>query len=224
MSRNVILAPGEYYHIYNRGTEKRNIFSHPRDYERFLALMFLCNGEVQVHLRHQGRTLAEVLDIDRGKPLVEICAYCLMPNHFHFLLHEVQEEGISRFMQKLITGYTMYFNRRHERTGALFQGKYKATHADSDQYLSYLISYIHLNPIKLIDRKWQENGIKNKQGAEQHLESYYYSSYLDYIQPAREETRVIDKNALPKYYVTPKDFQESLRDWLKYKSTEVEPR
>ena len=216
MSRNIILTPGEFYHIYNRGTEKRNIFSSQADYDRFLSLLYVSNGDIAVDLKRQGRTLSEVSRIDRGQALVDICAYCRMPNHFHLLIREIKEGGVSSFMQKLITGYTMYFNKRHDRTGALFQGKYKATHAQDDSYLSYLISYIHLNPVKLIDSKWKENGIKDRKKAKRHLKSYRYSSYLDYLGVKRIEKIILNKDALPKYFETPEDFETNIADWLKY--------
>lgn len=214
MTRSTIIAPGEFYHLYNRGTEKRNIFSSQSDYERFLSLLYLSNGTVIVHLQNQGRTLNEVWKIDRGRPIIDICAYCLMPNHFHLLVHEVEENGISRFMQKLITGYTMYFNKRHERTGALFQGKYKATHANSDSYLRYLISYLHLNPVKLMDSKWKENGIKDRKKAEEYIRFYRYSSYPDYMGQDRHEKIIINKDALPKYFETSVAFKTIVTEWL----------
>src|SRR3989338_5483227 len=142
MTRSIEFADGEYYHIFNRGTEKRNIFRHNRDRERFLAGLYAANATANIHISDfQGSTLTSVLQKDRGETLVDICAYCLMPNHFHLLLREKRAGGISLFMQKLITGYTMYFNLINQRSGALFQGKYRASHADNDRYLKYLISY-----------------------------------------------------------------------------------
>ncbi len=217
MSRNITFAPGEYYHLYNRGTEKRNIFSTKADYERFLSLLYLCNGTSPVHLQRQGRTLTENLENEMSGQLVDIGAYCLMPNHFHLLVREVTNGGISRFVQKLTTGYTMYFNTRHERTGALFQGKFKATHVDSDNYLKYLISYIHLNPVKLIDPNWKENGISNRKQAEAYLEKYRYSSYLDYLGRERIEAAILNKASLPDYFETRVGFKESVTEWLSYK-------
>jgi len=216
MGRNIIFAPGEFYHLYNRGTEKRNIFTSQSDYERFLALLYAANGTVQLQLERQGSTLPEIRDLDRGEILVNIAAYCLMPNHFHLLVREKEDNGISRFMQKLITGYTMYFNTRHERTGALLQGRFKATHADSDQYLKYLIAYIHLNPVKLIDPEWKENGIEDRKRADDYLRRYKYSSYLDYLGFERPEQVIISRNALPRYFETHRDFTSNIREWLEY--------
>ena len=218
MGRNIIFAPGEFYHLYNRGTEKRNIFSSNADYERFLSLLYLCNGSTPVHLQLQGRTLNEVWKTDRGASLIDIGAYCLMPNHFHLLVRETEDSGISRFIQKLTTGYTMYFNKRHERTGVLFQGKFKAIHTRDDNYLKYLIAYIHLNPVKLINPKWKENGITNRKQAEAYLEKYRYSSYLDYIGRDRIEKVILNRRSMPKYFKMPRGFKKSVTEWLSYAS------
>lgn len=223
MSRNISIAPDEFYHIYNRGTEKRNVFPTKTDHERFLALLYLCNATEPVRIdnirKQQGSTLLESLSgMDRGDTLIDICAYCLMPNHFHLLVREKEEQGISRFMQKLMTGYTMYFNKRHERSGGLFQGKFKATHADEDRYLKYLVSYIHLNPVKLIEPRWKESGILDRKSAEKHLRAYRYSSYQDYCDALRIESMILNKEALPDYFNGVRDFETEITDWLAYKN------
>src|SRR3989338_579840 len=224
MSRSIVFSQDEFYHLYNRGTEKRIIFSAKADYERFIALLYLCNDTQNVHLNDRpSSNLAERLLLERVSPLLNIGAYCLMPNHFHLIVQERGDNGISRFMQKIITGYTMYFNKRHERTGALFQGKFKATHANQDEYLKYLISYIHLNPIKIIDSQWKEEGIKDKKRAENFLDQYLYSSYLDYCGKKRPERKVINKDVLPRYFSSVNNFKTTTRDWLT-STPKVEPR
>lgn len=217
MTRSLSFAPDEFYHVYNRGTEKRNIFSSRADYDRFLALLYLCNQTSAVHLQFQGRTLKELSEKREGEPIIEIAVYCLMPNHFHLLVRELQEGGLSKFMQKLMTGYTMYFNKKNERSGSLFQGKFKATHVDDDCYLKYLIAYIHLNPIKLIEPKWKETGITDKMRAEQYLETYAPSSYLDYLGKERPEGMVLTREALPEYFSSEADFKSFVTEWLTYK-------
>lgn len=222
MSRRVHFAEGGFYHVYNRGVEKRDTFLDKADHERFLSLLFLGNSTEPVHVQKaapsgQGRTLTEVLNLDRGEPLVNIIAYCLMPNHFHLLIREQSEGGVSKFMQKLCTGYTMYFNKRYERTGALFQGKFKATHAESDPYLKYLFSYIHLNPIKLVQSDWKEVGIRDIANAEQYLDKYRYSSYLDYKDSnLRPEVRILDLKASPDYFSSVQELEEEMRNWLAF--------
>ena len=203
------LAPKEFYHIYNRGTDKRKIFDSRADYERFLALLYLSNTTDSIHInnhRHQGSTLVERLQIERAEPLVSIAAYCLMPNHFHLLIQEHKEGGISKFMQKLITGYTMYYNIKNERSGTLFQGKFKSEHVGEDRYLKYLLAYIHLNPSKLGKP-----------------EQYIYSSYADFVGEKRLQGKILDTAVLPEYFPSPKSFKKEMKEWLKYR-TEVEPR
>ncbi len=217
MTRPIEFAPEEFYHVYNRGTEKRKIFMARNDYGRFLALMYLANQEEPTELKLQGRTLERIRKPRKGKQLVDIVTYCLMPNHFHLLIREIEEGGISKFMQKLTTGYTMYFNKRNERNGSLFQGRFKATHVADDRYLRYLISYIHLNPIKLIEPKWKETGITNKVLAERYLETYTPSSYLDYLGKKRLEGMVLSREALPEYFSSCADFKIFVAEWLTYK-------
>lgn len=141
-----------------------------------------------------------------------------MPNHFHLLIRERDEGGISRFMQKLTTGYTMYFNTKNERSGALFQGKFKAEHVDKDRYLKYIISYIHLNPIKLIEPQWKEIGISDRKRAGAYLQNYRYSSFLDYAGKDRLEKRLINRSALPDYFESPLSFKTETSDWLDYRT------
>ncbi len=227
MTRPTIFASDEFYHVYNRGTDKRTVFTKATERKRFLALLYACNSDKAVELKLQGSTLEEMLKTNykRGKELVDICAYCLMPNHFHLLLREKNDGGISRFMQKLLTAYTMYFNKKHERSGSLFQGRFKAARADNDEYLKYLISYIHLNPVKLIDAKWKENGIRNLAATEKFLATYRYSSYLDFLESDRIEKVILNKSALPEYFENLGDFKNSVREWLKYNApdSKVEP-
>ncbi len=209
---------GSYYHIYNRGTDKRKIFLGDRDYSRFLCSLFLCNSTEPSDMKVQGPTLYESLKMRRGETIVDICSYCFMPNHFHLLLHEKSEGGISKFMQKLQTAYTMYFNKKNERSGALFQGKYKLSRAEHDNYLKYLIAYIHLNPVKLIEPNWREAGISDKKNVETFLKKYKYSSYADFLGMPRIERKIINIESLPQYFEKPSDFEDTIKEWLNYKA------
>src|SRR3989339_706195 len=114
--RKQSFAPGEYYHLYNRGTEKRIIFLDEQDYHHFLFLMYICNTTKSIELRNIGESF------DRGKTIVDIGAFCLMPNHFHILVREKIESKTSTYMRKLLTGYSMYFNKKYKRTGKLYEG------------------------------------------------------------------------------------------------------
>src|SRR3989344_7333645 len=176
-------ATGEWYHCYNRGTDKRVVFTDPNDYQRFVTLLYTSNGTKAVRISDSFRpNLSSFLekDIDRGEPLVEIGAYTLMPNHPHLVLKQVKESGIARFMQKVFTGYTMYFNLRHARTGALFAGTYKYRHVANDDYLKRLIPYVLLNPVELFESRWKE-GVADLPSIEKALLAYKYSSLPDFF-------------------------------------------
>src|SRR3989344_7294962 len=222
MSRNFSFSTGEYYHCYSRGTEKRKIFLSRKDYERFIALLFVCNSTETIHLSdHWKKSFNQIFNIPRSETIVDIGAYSFMPNHFHLLLREKKEDGISLFMQKLITAYTMYFNKKYNRTGALFESRFKAEHANKDKYLKYLFSYMHLNPEKLMGPAWKEGGGKNIGGAKKFLGEYTYSSYSDYSKKeSRPQGVLLNKNSFSGYFIDIKDFGEEMLDWLNVK---VEP-
>ena len=118
-------------------------------------------------------------------------------------------------MKKLSTGYSMYFNKKHHRTGSLFEGKYKSEHADDDVYLKYLFSYIHLNPVKLIQSDWREKGIRNKDEALHYLSNFKYSSYLD-NKVARPESKIINRESFPDYFTTKESYDSEMEEWLSY--------
>lgn len=140
----------------------------------------------------------------------------MMPNHFHFLICEEIEGGISMFLHRLSTSYSMYFNKKNERNGSLFGSRFQATHVDSDNYLKYLYSYIHLNPIKLIQPDWKEKGIVNIEGAKEFLKNYNYSSYLNYSTNLVKESQIINKKAFPGYFESCESFNENVFEWLDF--------
>ena len=224
MTRKVKFSENEYYHVYNRGVDKRTVFENDSDHKRFCMLLYLCNQESPVRFDHlpewKGSTspelIASVFYADNPKPLVAIGAYCLMPNHFHILVKEINDGGITKFMQKLSTAYTMYFNSGRKRSGALFQGRFKAEHVNTDTYLKYLFAYIHLNPVKLIEPKWKVVGILNKQKIFDFLNAYPYSSYLDYLDSSREFSKILERKKFPDYFPSRKDFKSEIADWINF--------
>ncbi|MEK7136399.1 MAG: transposase [Patescibacteria group bacterium] len=208
MQRKEVFAQGEYYHIYNRGVDKRKIFLDDFDYSRFMRMMYVCNSNQAVIFKD----IADIpyQEIIRGDRLVDLGAYCLMPNHFHFLIKERAEGGISMFMKKLFTGYSMFFNKKYNRSGALFQGRFRAEHAFDDKYLNYLFSYIHLNPIRKSIPEGKIDELKLV------LEMFDYSSYKDYCKKEREESCIINKEEFPDYFQSAIDFRDFINDWLVY--------
>ncbi|MEK7604749.1 MAG: transposase [Patescibacteria group bacterium] len=157
-TRKNILATGEFYHLYNRGVDKRIIFNDLSDTERFFKSMVEFNTADPVgslyenSFRQLGGETSKLTD-----KLVSIVAYCLNPNHFHMIVEQLRDGGISEFMKRLGGGYTMYFNNKYERSGALFQGVFKDVHIDSNEYLLHVSAYVNLN-----DRVHQLGGETSK--------------------------------------------------------------
>jgi len=212
MGRTISFATDEYYHIYNRGNDKRVIFQDENDRRRFIHLLYLTNGINPIVVRDLYPS--KVYTYERGEALVSIGAYCLMPNHFHILLRAKSPEGVSLFMRKLSTGYSMYFNLKYKRTGRLTEGPFKAVHIESDTHLKYLFAYIHLNPLKLLEANWKNTiaQIQMNSHALQYLHSYPYSSFLDYTNVIRTENSILTKEAFPDYFGTNGNFLEYITE------------
>lgn len=139
-----IFSNDNIYHIYNRGVEKRLIFSEPRDYQRFLnTLLYYQQSKRLPSFTH----VIEFKPHERERPFrIEILAYCLMPNHFHLLVRQTIDRGIVSTMSNLLNGYTKYFNTKYKRVGHLFQGRFRAVPVTSDEQLIHVVRYILLNP------------------------------------------------------------------------------
>ena len=209
--RKTSFAVGEYYHLYNRGNNKAEIFFDKEDYDHFIKLLYLCNTVKSIVVRDVGKNH---YNFDRGNTLVNIGAFCLMPNHFHILVKEKEDGGISSFMKKLGTAYVMYLNTRYERSGGLFESKFKSEHVNNDRHLKYLFSYIHLNPLKLVDKNWKVKGLKDKSKASNYLNSYTYSSLADYIALVRPPATILNREVFPDYFPKPADFLKEIGDWM----------
>ncbi len=211
MERKIKFSEGEYYHVYNRGVDRRTIFTKHPDYKRFLRMLYLCNSTKSVIYRDvQNLPLCK---IKRGEQLVAIGAYCLMPNHFHLLLTPLVENGISQFILKLQTGYSSYFNKKHERKGSLVEQKFRASHADTDEYLKYLYAYIHLNPAKIKEPKWKEKGASDLKSLREFTECYAYSSIGEY---KTQNFEIVSPKNFPGYFPSAHDFQTLTNFWLSY--------
>ena len=161
---------GGYFHIYNRGNRKQDIFLEKEDYLNYLKRIRKYKGEYNISI---------------------IC-YCLMPNHFHLLLRQDSDAPIYRFMHAMHTSYSIYFNKKYNKVGRMFQSRFKQKEIDKDKYFSKVTSYIHFNPVK--------------DGLVDNLEDYQWSSYLDYI-GSREGT-LCDKNIVFSD-LTPEEYKKS---------------
>lgn len=214
-----VFEVGKLYHIYNRGVEKREIFVEKRDYFRMVYDLFELNDSDAVINTTQDFYLGipkenelQYIHAERKprKILVKILAFVLMPNHYHLLLEQVQPGGIVKFMQKLGTAYTMYFNIKYERVGPLFQGRFKAVHVKQDAHFIHLPFYIHTNPLDLSFRD-------SKDGIE-FLKNYRWSSFLDYI-GIRNFPAVTSREFLLEFLGGEKKYEQATRQWLKERST-----
>lgn len=177
MGRRITFEEGEWYHCFNRGVDKRPIFANEHDANRFMQLLYLANSDRPVDLyniRHPA--FSRVAEIERGETLADIGCYCLMRNHYHLLIRERSEGGLSRFMQKVGTAYTMYFNAKYERDGHLFGGPFRAKHVGSDRYVQRVLHYIHANPAEIYEPEWKSGIVTNVIKLERNLIDYPFSS------------------------------------------------
>ena len=147
--RKLRFTSGEYYHVYNRGVDKRDIFIEQEDLERFYLAMQEFNvlnpiGSIHSASFHKKHSLRNLVPNDDGR-LVNFIAFCLNPNHYHFILQQVNDRGLEKFMHRVGVGYSNYFNKKYKRVGSLFQGTFKATHVNSDEYLLHASVYVNLN-------------------------------------------------------------------------------
>lgn len=180
--RKVNIAPGEFYHIYNRGTNKQPIFLNESDCARFLFCLLYFQSDLTFnnlgfytsYFRKHGMFNVSPEKSSRiiSKKNVELINFSLMPNHFHITVFEKEEKGIAKYMQRVLNSYTKYFNTKYKRSGHLFQGPYQAVHLESNKQLTYLSTYIHKHFSKahVIKGGWQ---------------NYFWSSYRDYTKKNR---------------------------------------
>lgn len=212
----------EIYHIYNRGVEKRDVFLDDQDYFRFIHDLFEFNDEAPALNAYYKTSKDQSYEVQlrkiaKRKPrklLVEILSFCQMPNHYHLLLKQKQDTGIIRFMQKLGTGYTNYFNTKQERVGSLFQGRFKAVHINREEHLDYLPYYIHFNCLDLIEPEWREGKIKNYQKTIKLLGSYRWSSHLDFT-GKKNFPSVTQKEFLLDILEGEETYKKNIKEWLK---------
>lgn len=230
--RKLKFVVGEIYHIFNRGAEKRDIFLSDSDRWRFLQGMYLFNDEKSsANLlfrleRDKGganfKTLKEFISNrqEERKQLVKIMVDTLMPNHFHFILEEIEEGGISRFMQKFCTGFTMFFNKKYDHAGSLFQGPFKAVHVDNELYLQYLLVYLNvINPGQLIEPNLKEEGPKDINEILKFAEEYSWSTHKEYA--GLRNSIIINKGILGGIFDAPEKYIEFAKAVLQDKKYEL---
>lgn len=210
--RKIAFVNQQIYHIFNRGTDKRKIFLSKNDYERFLVNIKIFN-DADGKQHHLSRFDLEHPELNKksAKPLVDILCFCLMPNHYHLLLRQREENGISKYLHKLQMGYSKYFNISYDRSGNLFQGAYKIVEINKDNQFKYVPLYIHMNPLDLVENKWKEKGIRDVNRGIDFLAGYKWSSLRDYIKGS--PVSYLDMKIISSLYSSA-DWEEEIKDFL----------
>ncbi|RJR15325.1 hypothetical protein C4579_02565 [Candidatus Microgenomates bacterium] len=205
--RKIILATDEYYHVFNRGIARQPIFFTKRDYERFLLTTsyyrfvnppLKLSRLLQLSQELRNEYFKNLLTSNK---LVDITSFVLMPNHFHFILRQNHDRGISIFMSQLTNSYTRYINTKQERMGDLMQGVFKAVHIETDEQMLHLSRYIHLNPVTAHLITLEK------------LSAYRWSSFLDYLQ---EKSTLLEPHIVLSQFKSPKEYEQFVHDQAGY--------
>jgi len=199
----------DFYHLLNRGVDKRTVFTDNQDYTRFVRNLFVLNTDVAyAHNDWSLRIREETLP---GNKLVHIHAYCLLPNHYHLLVSPLEENGIAQFMKKVNMGYSKYFNERYSRSGALWQGKYKSVQISTDAHFMYIPYYIHLNALDLSMHSWRKGNVSNIKKAYTVLNNYRWSSHRHYLdQEQSQKQQCVETKFLSEIFGTPKHYMKEI--------------
>lgn len=207
--RKTILATGQTYHIYNRGIERREVFTNKREYQRAVdVISYYRNAAVPIRFSR----LMELPDDERLKVFdslkrksdyeVKIIAFCLMPNHFHLLIRQEKDGGTSRFISNYCNSYNKYFNKKYNRVGPLFQGAFKAVRIETDEQFIHLSRYIHLNPVSSFII--EEDG----------LDTYPWSSLPEYL--GKVEQGISDSQIVLSHFKSRQDYRRFVHDQVSY--------
>lgn len=206
--RKIVFANGEIYHVVNRGVAQEPIFREKRDYDRVLAVIdFYRYFNPPLKFSHYNRLPQKqkenfLKDLRKNNQLVEIIAFCVMPNHMHFLLKQLQDRGVPTFMRNFQNSYARYFNTKYKRIGALFQAMFKAVRIETDEQLLHVSRYIHLNPVTsyLIEVK--------------DLVDYPWSSFPEYM--GKQPKRFTSPDLVLNFFKTKKDYHRFVLDQAEY--------
>ena len=209
------LNNGEIYHVVIRGIGDALIFKETTDYYRVVISLYEFNNTSPVLIGRRKGKRRDPGSTSKREKMIEILAFCLMPNHIHLLLKQTKERGISSFMAKFGAGYAGYFNRKYDRKGYLFQGRFKAIHIKTNEQFKTVLTYIHANPVSLREPNWKENGFNDLESTINFLENYRWSSYLDYLGGSNFPSLTTRKFGL-KVMEGQKLCRDFVNDWLKY--------
>ncbi len=200
MLRKDILTTGNFYHVFNRGVNKGDIFFSEKDYKRFIITAIHYKNFIHKFTASGVSDPVSEKLRKMEKPKIEIFSCCLMPNHFHFLVKQLEDDGITWFMQHLINSYVHYLNIKYKRVGPLFQGRFKNVLVDSDEQLLHVSRYIHLNPLV--------------SGLVSDLKNYLWSSYHSYIEDREDD--LSNPELILGNFKTKRDYEKFVLDQADY--------
>lgn len=220
MRRKEIFAQEEYYHVYGRTILGIPEFEDYKNANRLIRAFLIANStnssEAFLFLKNnKNATISDLVDIiKQGEKLVNILCYCIMPNHYHLVLQELQEGGISDFIKKCNTSIANYINKKQDRRGPLFESRFKAKHIDNNEYLLHLSLYIHLNPLDIISGKsWREGKLKNWKEAKKKLLAYPYSSLKSFLEEKNYDLIISGAEIIAEQFDSKKDYELFLQQW-----------
>jgi putative transposase len=223
---------GEVYHIVVRAIDENVIFKDIDDHYRVIFSIYEFNNAKPVVIKECRKARARIkkefqkiakevtardpISGDSRDKLVEVLAFCVMPNHLHLLVKQLKDNGVTIFMKKFGIGYGGYFNRKYHRKGYVFQNRFVAVHIKNEDQLKVVFVYIHTNSISLIEPKWKEIGIKDPEKVIKYVENYKWSSYPDYI-GRKNFPSVTDRNLILRIVGGEKGCKEFVEAWIRYK-------
>lgn len=214
---------GEVYHVILRGLDDNLIFKDINDYYRGVFSIYEFNNSipVEIWLRRQQRKREKALgdqipQLTQRDLLVDILAFCFMPNHFHLLLKQVNDNGVTKFMRKVGTGYAGYFNRKYQRKGYVFQNRFLSVYIKDDNQLKIVFNYIHANPASLIEPNFKEIGIKNPKEVINFIEKYKWSSYKDYL-GIKNFPSITEREFMERIIGGEQECKAMFENWIMYK-------
>ena len=211
---------GDFFHLVNRGVDKRTVFENENDYLRFIDNLDDFNDTKNIIYNYRERRKKHQLsdrlsDVARPKiQLVDILSWVLIPNHPHIFVQEKINQGKSLFSKKIFGGYTKYFNEKNERSGVLFQGRTKIIKIEKDAHFAHLPFYIMSNALDLIESNWRKQEIKNVQRAVEFLENYKYSSFQDLTGKENFPSALNKQLFFELFDTNEKKFKKDFIEWL----------
>ncbi|MBI5220379.1 MAG: transposase [Candidatus Liptonbacteria bacterium] len=216
-------------HVLNRGVDKRTLFEDDTDYLRFIHDLFEFNDQnplppmTRFLFQKNPRIEERILSAPHAprKLLVDIHAFCLMPNHYHLFLSPRIERGVSIFMKRVNMGYALYFNQKYERVGTLFQSRYKSVPITEKSHFLHLPFYIHFNPLDLKYSEWRSRTLSSSDAALTFLKNYRWSSHMDYL-GIKNFPSITSREFLNEVLGGPRGYEKSIREWLQ--DIEIPPK